>query len=121
SEEMMWELSQIRLALIGKEAPAGKDASPSKTNGLYMASPDAVKETIKKIVKHIDEIVKSLAGVPDEVEKVAETLSASYEDLEEVVSNPAAEQPPEPKPSKPAVGRTRPQGNAPAGASTVGE
>lgn len=123
SEEMIWQLSQIRLALYGKDAPAGKEKGPDAALGLYSAADDVTKKIIGKIVGHIDEIVKSAAGVPDAkdvLNKLADTLRTANQDLEDLLSGPTAEAAEAPSVPKPVAGRARPpQGNAPPNASTT--
>ena len=124
SEELLWELSQIRLALYGKEAAVGKDSDPSTLNGLFVAADDNTKPTIIKIVKHIDQIVKSLAdpktlGNEKAMEKLGDMLVTANEDLEDVMSAPAAAEAQANAP--PGAARPRPQGNAPAEESKTSE
>jgi hypothetical protein len=127
SEEMMSQLSQIRGGLYGKEAPVGKDGKgPDPALGLYSAADDATKAMIDKIVGHIDEIVKSLAGVPDDkketLDKLADTLRKTNDDLEDLLGAPEAEEAEAAQPAQPVAGRARPPaGNVPAGASTTGQ
>ncbi|OYV82614.1 MAG: hypothetical protein B7Z73_16980 [Planctomycetia bacterium 21-64-5] len=126
SEEMLWQLSQIRMALFGKEAATAKDAAPHSISGLYVTADDAAKATIVKIVKHIDEIVKSLAnpktlGDPKALEKLGDVLVTTNQDLEAVLSTPVAEEAQAAKLPPPGTVRPRPQGNAPAGESKVSE
>ncbi|HWB11261.1 MAG TPA: hypothetical protein VG826_18675 [Pirellulales bacterium] len=94
SEEMMWQLSQIRAALYGKEAATSKDKAADPAIGLRAAAgDDATKTMIDKIVAHIDEIVRLLADVPDGKDassKLADNLRETSEDLEGMLSAPAA-------------------------------
>ena len=124
SEEMMWQLSQIRLALYGKEAPVGKEKGPDEGHGLHVGADEATKTMIDKIVGHIDEIVKSLAGVAEatsgDLDKLANTLQTANQDLEDLLTGPPAEEAEAPQAPAPVAGRARaPQGNAPADASTT--
>jgi hypothetical protein len=120
SEETIWQLSQIRLALFGKDAPVGKADGPSDEQGLQMAADDASKAAMKKMVGRIDELVKLLAGVPNNLPELAEKLRGANDDLQDILSSAAAGQAQTAKGKKAgtALGAP-PKGNAPAGASTV--
>lgn len=91
SEQMMWQLARIRGALYGKEAPAARNDSPDAKLGLYSAASDADKAAIKTIVDQIDKCVKALIGVPDDLEKVADTLRGANQELEGLVPTATAE------------------------------
>lgn len=120
SEETIWQLSQIRLALFGKDAPVGKADGPSDSQGLQMAADDASKAAMKKIVGRIDELVKLLAGVPNNLPKLAETLRGANDDLQDILSSAAAGQAQTAKNKKAGTAPgAPPKGNAPAGASAV--
>ncbi|HVA49430.1 MAG TPA: hypothetical protein VNH11_23895 [Pirellulales bacterium] len=126
SEEMLWQLSQIRMALFGKEAATSRETGPDSFSGLDVTADDATKATIVKIVKHIDDIVKSLAnpktlGDPKALQKLGDVLATANQDLEAVLSSPVAEEAQAAKAPPPGTARPRPQGNAPAGESKVSE
>ncbi|HEV3344463.1 MAG TPA: hypothetical protein VG125_29065 [Pirellulales bacterium] len=124
AEEMIWQLSQIRLALFGKEAPIAKEKGPDAALGLRSAAADdASKTMIDKIVKHIDEIVPLLAEVPNPKDgtKLADNLRTTNEDLEGMLAAAAPQQEEAAPAAKPLAGRARPPaGNTPAEASTTG-
>lgn len=124
SDELLWELSQIRLALYGKDAATAKDKEPSAISGLFVTADDGTKATIAKIVTHIDKIVVSLANPktlddPKLKEKLGNTLVTANQDLEDVLSAPAAEEAQANTP--PGAARPRPQGSGPAEDSKVSE
>jgi hypothetical protein len=125
SEEMMWQLSQIRLALYGKDAPTAREKGPDAALGLHVAADDPTKAMIDKIVSHIDEIVKSLTVVPDDkpetLDKLADTLRKANDDLEDLLTPPAEEAEAAEAPA-PVAGRARPPaGSAPADISATGK
>ncbi len=119
SEQMMWQLARIRRALYGKDAATTRDSAPSADHGLIVGANDADKANISKIVKHIDSAVKSLADVPEGLQKLADTLRSANEDLEDLVGAPVAEQATAQAPKGGAPRSGPPAGNAPAEASAV--
>lgn len=124
SEELLWQLSQIRLALYGKEAATAKTSEPSAMSGLFVAADDTTKAVIAKIVNHIDQIVKSLSdsktfGTPKGMEKLGDMLVTANQDLEDLLTVPAAEETQVNSP--PGAPRPRPQGGVPAEESKVSE
>ncbi|HVX11253.1 MAG TPA: hypothetical protein VHC22_08750 [Pirellulales bacterium] len=119
SEQMMWQLAKIRRALYGKDAAGGKDGGLDSLHGLHVVANDTEKANITKIVKHIDSVVKSLAEVPEGLQKLADTLRSANEDLEDLVGAPAAEQATAQAPKGGSPRSGPPAGNAPAEASAV--
>lgn len=126
SEEMMWQLSQIRLALYGKDAPKRNEEGPDAALGLCSAADDATKAMADKVVIHIDEIVKSLTSMPDDnketLNKLANTIQKANDDLEDLLAPPAAEEAEAADAPAPVAGRARPPaGNTPADVSATGK
>jgi hypothetical protein len=124
AEEMIWQLSQIRLALYGKDAPVGKEKGADPALGLRAAAAeDSSKTMIDKVVGHIDELVPLLVGVPeakDVFTKLADNLRTTIDDLDDLLAVPASQEQDAPPAAQPVAGRPRPPaGNQPAETSAT--
>jgi hypothetical protein len=123
-EEMMWQLSQIRAALYGKDAPTTKDkGAPDAAFGLRAAAAENDGKMIDKVVGHIDGLVRLLVDVPDGKDvfsKLADNLRTTGGDLEGMLNVPAEEEKEATAAAKPVEGRPRPPaGNAPGDVSAT--
>lgn len=92
SEEMMWQLARIRRALCGKDVAAPRNDRPDAKLGLHAAASNTDQAAITKIVEQIDDCVKALTDVPDNLDKVAETLGNANQELEGLLAAPAVDQ-----------------------------